>query len=448
MEIWGALLNGGKLAVYEGEQASLKELGEAIHKHGVTTLWLTAGLFHLMVEERVENLRGLRQLLAGGDVLAVEAVKKVLKELPECRMINGYGPTEGTTFTCCEGMGGDAEEGEGRRRREVEELEKRGRVSIGKPIANTKVYVLDEEMGMAPVGVRGELYVGGDGVARGYLKQPELTAEKFVPSPFAEEEGRGIRGERLYRTGDQVKWLEDGRIEFLGRTDQQIKIRGFRIELGEIEAVLKEHEEVKESVVVVREATAGEKQLVAYVVGKNAGGQKTELEESGERLSGVELKKYLQGRLPEYMVPSWVVVLEEMPLTANGKIDRTALPEAAESGDSLDAIEPTTELEKLIAEHWCDVLQINSVSLTSNFFDLGGHSLLLVKLHNKLVQALGRDIPIVQLFRYTTIQSQAVYLANPEQTSAQTAVPENPKRGSDRLKKQRENLKRTAKANQ
>ncbi len=218
-ELWGSLLNGGKLAIMSPGTPALSELAAALQRYEVSTLWLTAGLFHLMVDQGVEWLSGVRQLLAGGDVLSVAHVKKVLAALDESgRLINGYGPTEATTFSCCSPMGRDTSIG--------------ATVPIGVPIGNTEVYVLDRQQQPVPAGVAGELYIGGDGLARGYLQQPELTAERFVPHPFPTAPGA-----RLYRTGDLVRYRADGRIHFLGRMDHQVKVRGFRIELGEIESV-------------------------------------------------------------------------------------------------------------------------------------------------------------------------------------------------------------------
>ncbi|MFZ6028539.1 MAG: amino acid adenylation domain-containing protein [Chloroflexota bacterium] len=254
LEIWGALLNGGKLALYPAEQFSLEEVAKAIAGYGVTTLWLTAGLFHLMVDEYPQALKSVRQLLAGGDVLSVPRVKRVLAYLENGhQLINGYGPTENTTFTCCYRMAQDTRFGQS--------------IPIGRPIANSYVYVLDEQMMPVPVGIAGELYIGGDGLARGYFRQPGLTAEKFVPDLYSHEPGA-----RIYKTGDRVRFLPDGNLEFLGRLDQQIKIRGFRIEPGEVETVLKEHPSVRESAVIALPENpadpAGNKKLVAYIVPK------------------------------------------------------------------------------------------------------------------------------------------------------------------------------------
>src|SRR6185369_16911117 len=222
-EIWGALLNGARLVIMPDGQASLEEIGEALRQYEVTTLWLTAGLFHLMVEEQLEALLGLRQLLSGGDVLGVSQVRRFLEAADgKSRLINGYGPTENTTFTSCHVM--------------TERSEIWSSVPIGRAVSNTQVYVLDDELQAVPVGVSGELCIGGDGLARGYWRRAEQTAEKFVPNPFGKE-----TGERLYRTGDLVRYLPDGKLEFIGRRDQQVKLRGFRIELGEIESVLGTH---------------------------------------------------------------------------------------------------------------------------------------------------------------------------------------------------------------
>ncbi|HEU0051743.1 MAG TPA: amino acid adenylation domain-containing protein, partial [Longimicrobium sp.] len=290
LELWGPLLNGACLALHPTEQPTVESIGRALAEHGVTILWLTAGLFHLVVEERIEILRGVRQLLAGGDVLSVPDVRRVLSELPETALINGYGPTENTTFTCCHRVAEAPREGES--------------IPIGRPISNTYVRVLDAGMRPAPAGVPGELYAGGAGLALGYLNQPELTEEKFVADPFAP-------GARLYHTGDRVRWRADGTVEFLGRVDTQVKIRGFRVEPGEIEARLLEHAGVREAAVVVREDTAGDRRLVAYV--------------AGEAVAD-EVREHLRGRLPEHMLPAAFVFLDALPLTANGKLDRKALP--------------------------------------------------------------------------------------------------------------------------
>ena len=369
-EIWGALLNGARLALVAGHQVSPEQVGEAIRKYGVTTLWLTASLFHFITAEHLDQLAPLRQLLAGGDVLSVGHVRKVLEGLPHLQLVNGYGPTENTTFTCCHSITGDSLE--------------RGSVPIGRPISNTKVYILDHHLQPVPLGAVGELYVGGAGVACGYLKRPDLTAERFLEDPF--DGGNG----RMYRTGDMVRYLPDGSIEFLGRNDQQVKIRGYRIELGEIEARLEEHEWVREGVVVAREDGGGEKRLVAYVVARE--------ERDGGELAGV-LRTHLGGVLPEYMVPAAFVAMKKLPLTPNGKLDRKALP--APEGEAYGQQgyeEPQGEIEKQLAGMWQELLGIERVGRQDHFFELGGHSLLAMRLVAHVRQVLGVELPVTTLF--------------------------------------------------
>ncbi|MCP3144849.1 non-ribosomal peptide synthetase, partial [Pyxidicoccus xibeiensis] len=293
LEVWGCLLNGGRLVLYPPHAPNdVRELAGVLEQHGVTTLHLTAGLFTQMVEADLEALRPVRQLLTGGDVVSAPHVRRVLETL-RIPVTACYGPTESTTFASCFRMTEPAMVGSA--------------VPIGRPIGNTRVYLLDGSGQPVPAGVAGELYIGGDGLARGYLEQPDLTAERFVPDAFG-----GEPGERLYRTGDLARWRRDGVLEFLGRMDVQVKVRGYRVEPGEVEAALLGHPEVREAVVVARPDAAGGKRLVAYVAG------------------GVEVgavRDWLRERLPEYMVPSAFMLLEALPLTPNGKVDRGALPE-------------------------------------------------------------------------------------------------------------------------
>src|SRR6266478_3230924 len=292
-EIWGALLNGSRLVLMPKESSSLADLITAIRKHGVTTLWLTAGLFHLMVEEHAADLQTLRQLLAGGDVLSPRHVRLFLEHAPITTLINGYGPTENTTFTCCHKMhAGDSFSDS---------------IPIGKPISNTRVYILDENTNPVAPGETGELYAAGDGVARGYLNDPDATTAKFLADPFAD----GPR-QRMYRSGDLARWRPDGTIEFLGRTDSQVKILGHRIEPGEIEAVLQRHGRVKQACVIARTESGG-KRLVAYFVPS----------ESGPKPE--ELREFVASQLPQHMIPAFFVALESLPLSENGKVDRAAL---------------------------------------------------------------------------------------------------------------------------
>jgi amino acid adenylation domain-containing protein len=374
-ELWGALLNGGRVVVMPPGLPTLVEIGEAIRLHGVTTAWLTAGLFHLMVDERVEDLKPLRQLLAGGDVLSPEHVRKARRALPGCRILNGYGPTENTTFTCTFAVG--------------DESQITSAIPIGRPIANTQVYILDGNRQPVPVGVAGELYAGGDGVACGYLYDPQLTAERFLPDPFS-----GQAEARLYRTGDRARWRADGNIEFLGRLDEQVKIHGFRVELGEIEKVLNQHPAVRSSAVVTWLEAPGDKRLTAYVVLRHGTATPPDLRDS------------LRAQLPEYMVPAAFVTLEALPLTANGKVNRKALPKPdfEEAADESKFVAPDTPTEKALAKIWCDVMDLSHVGTSDNFFELGGHSLLAVRLISKINKSLNRKLSIPVFFQNPTIE--------------------------------------------
>jgi amino acid adenylation domain-containing protein len=371
LELWGPLLNGARLAIHPAVHPSVESIGRALAEHGVTVLWLTAGLFHLVVEERIEILRGVRQLLAGGDVLSVPHVRRVLAELPETALINGYGPTENTTFTCCHRIGAAPPAGAG--------------IPVGRPIANTYVRVLDAGMQPAPVGVPGELYAGGAGLALGYLNQPELTAEKFVADPFA-------AGARLYRTGDRVRWRADGTVEFLGRVDTQVKIRGFRVEPGEVEAVLRACPGVREAAVVVREDTPGDRRLVAYVAGE---------------VAVDEVCEHLRGRLPEHMLPGAIVRLDGLPLTANGKVDRKALPAPELASAEERYVAPRTPVEEVLAGIWAEVLRLERVGVEESFFGLGGHSLLATRVLSRIRAVFSVELPLRALFEGPTVAELA-----------------------------------------
>ncbi len=381
-EIWGALLNGARLAIMPGGVPSLPEIGKAIREYGVTTVWLTAGLFHLMVDERIEDFRRLRQLLAGGDVLSVPHVQKVLKTL-DCELINGYGPTENTTFTCCYTIPRDTQLGKS--------------VPIGKPISNTQVYLLDDNLQPVPHGEVGEIYIGGDGLARGYLNRPDLTAERFVASRFPE-----ISSMRLYKTGDLGRFLPDDNIEFLGRVDNQVKIRGFRIELEEIEIAITRYPGVREAVVIASETSASDKQLIAFIV--------------CERDSGLEigaLRSYLESKLPEYMTPAFIFSLDEMPLNPNGKVDRQALLKLVPYQSHRNAVfvEPETESEAKIAAILQEVLRVEQVSSNDNFFDLGASSLQLARAHHLMQRVFDSELRIIALFQNPTVKSLAQFLS-------------------------------------
>jgi amino acid adenylation domain-containing protein/non-ribosomal peptide synthase protein (TIGR01720 family) len=378
-EIWGALLNGGRLVIAPPGPKSLAELAAIVNRHQITTLWLTAGLFHQLVDAGIEKLNGLRQLLAGGDVLSPAHVARARAALPNCRVINGYGPTESTTFTCCHPI--------------TASLPACRPVPIGRPIAGTHVVVLDSQLELVPIGLPGELYIGGDGLARGYLQRPELTAQQFTPDPFA-----STPGARLYRSGDLVKWRTDGSLEFLGRLDRQLKIRGFRIEPDEIETVLAAHDAVREAAVVAHGDRQDQKYLVAYVVPERQPGPTRD-----------ELRHFLHGRLPDYMVPSTFVTLDSLPLNTNGKVNRHALPAPPQRQQVLSGrnAPPITSTERALADLWSQLLEISHVGIQDNFFALGGHSLLATQVVSRIQQQFEIDLPLITVFESPTIAQLA-----------------------------------------
>lgn len=396
MELWGPLLNGGRLVVLPPGTPSLADLGDAIQRCQVTTLWLTAGLFHQMVEEQLPKLLTVRQLLAGGDALSPAHVRTAVQALKGGVVINGYGPTENTTFTCCHRVTGMPPEGRS--------------IPIGRPIANTQVYILDEYRQLVPVGVPGELYTGGDGLARGYFNRPELTEEKFVPNPFSSDPAA-----RLYRTGDRARYLPNGEIEFLGRIDLQIKIRGFRIELEEIESVLGQLPGVSDCAVAAFPDPAGDKRLVGYVV-----------LEASSALTAADLGSALRRKLPDYMVPSAFVLLERLPLTTNGKVDRRALPapDVAHSGCAAAYVAPRDEIEARLAKVWESVLGITPVSVTRKFFELGGHSLLAVRLVARIEKEFGRRLPVAAVFQAPSVEQLALLLRDGAKPPADSSLVE------------------------
>ncbi len=393
-EIWGALLNGGKVVMMPPGPPTLADIGAAIRRHEVSTLWLTAGLFHLMVEQRLEDLRPLRQLLAGGDVLQPETVRKARRSLPECRIINGYGPTENTTFTCCYEV-------------ETHSILTQN-IPIGRPIANTQVYILDPQLQPVPIGVVGELHASGAGLALGYLNRTKLTAERFIADPFNPKPGA-----RLYKTGDLARYLPDGNIEFLGRIDHQVKIRGFRIELGEIEGILRSHQALRDARVIAREDTPGDKRLVAYLVAQ-----------SEPRPDETALHGMLAAKLPSYMLPGAWVWLEQLPLTSNGKLDIKALPKPENVGGSGDSPDnaPTNLLELELVRIWQKLFQRQDIGTHDNFFELGGHSLQAVHLAVAVENLLGCKLPIATLFQAPTVEMLARRLTDEHWTPAWSSL--------------------------
>lgn len=382
LEIWGPLLNGATLAIPDEGTLSLTELGKAISRFQVTNLWLTAGLFQVMIDEHPEALRPIKQLLTGGDVLPVAHIRKALTALPETHLINGYGPTENTTFTCCHPITADDTE---------------SAIPIGRPINGTEVYILDPQNNPQPIGVPGELFIGGTGLATGYLNDTELTAAKFVPHPFRP-------GALLYRSGDLCRYRRDGVIEFIGRMDTQLKIRGFRVEPGEIETALATHPAVRQAAVTTTGEDAGDRQLAAYAVGD---------------ASPEELRKWLKERLPSYLVPSTIQLIDALPVTTNGKTDYRALTSQHTPRTQVNASAPlstATATEKKLGKLWQSVLGRNSFGTSDSFFEIGGTSLLGLKLFTRIEKEFGHTLPLATLFKAPTIRELAAYLDGGETT--------------------------------
>ena len=334
-----------------------------IAAHDVTVMWLTASLFNAVIDDRPQALARIRDLLIGGEALSVPHVRRGLSELPDTRIINGYGPTETTTFACAHVISADDVEGA-------------RSIPIGRPLMNTRVYVLDADRQLLPPGEAGELWIGGDGVARGYVNDEALTAARFAPDPFVEEADA-----RMYGTGDRVRFLSNGTLEFLGRFDDQIKLRGFRIEPGEVEASLLQHPGVSRAVVGAVDVPPTGRALVAFVVPATANGR------GARSLSISELRDFLKERLPDHMVPSRWVVLDAFPLLSTGKTDRRAVLALAVKPMVQPQQRPGTSLPPLlesIAAIWRHVLGVADVGIDDDFFDLGGHSLLATQVLSRI----------------------------------------------------------------
>jgi natural product biosynthesis luciferase-like monooxygenase protein len=383
------------------EMAGDASLADLMQRHRVTHLQCTPSMARMLATDDAARagLAKLHCMMVGGEAFP-PTLARDLAGLVQGKVMNMYGPTETTIWSAVHTVGRDAS----------------GVIPLGRPLANQQIHILDSRLQPLPPGVPGELAIGGDGVVRGYFQRPELTAERFVPDT--------IRGTgRLYRTGDLARWRDDGVLEFLGRLDHQVKVRGYRIELGEIEAALAEQPGVAQAIVIAREDQPGDARLVAYLVGTN--------------LDGAALREALRARLPEFMLPSAFVMLDEFPHTPNGKIDRKALPApdaVAATAPTAEFVAPTSDLESQIAEVWKDVLKLAQVGTRDNFFDLGGHSLLAVQAHRRLKEALQRDLSITDIFRFPTIQSLATYLTEGSQGGAQ--------QGSDRAQGRRAAMQR------
>ncbi|WP_371170553.1 amino acid adenylation domain-containing protein [Aliiroseovarius sp. 2305UL8-7] len=384
LEIWGALLNGGTLVLPDSDDTSLRGLGKIIQDQNITSMWLTAGLFHAMADERPEDFKPLRQLLTGGDVVSPDKVAKVQAACPKLKIINGYGPTENTTFTCCHPI--------------TKKEAKAGKpLPIGKPIKGTDVFVVDENLQPVDDGTQGELCAAGKGLALGYLGQEVLTNEVFVAAPWD-------ASIRLYRTGDLVERDAKGVIRYLGRIDKQVKIRGFRVELGGIETALEQFAGIRQAAVVARPGADGaDKTLIGYYVAKKG------FDDKG-------LQAHLETVLPDYAVPAHLVELDELPLNDNGKVDRKALEARKLATKAVKAKKSATssDVKSLVVSTLVDVLQIEDVDLNTNFFDLGASSLHIARVHERLQDKLSRDFPISDFFLHSTAATLAAHLSDPK----------------------------------
>ncbi len=384
LEIWGPLLNGGRCVVHDEVVPSGAGLALTLQRHGVTSAWLTAALFNAIVDDNPANLAGLKQLLIGGEALSVPHVRRAYEALPGVEIINGYGPTETTTFATTHSiprsLAADAPS-----------------VPIGRPISETTLYILSPEMKPVAAGESGELFIGGNGLARGYRHRPELTAERFIT--YTPPEGAAVR---LYRTGDLVRVNAEGAVEFLGRADQQVKIRGYRIELGEIESALAQHASVRSCAVLAREDRPGDKRLVAYVV----------LASPDAGLAPIQA--HLADRLPEFMQPSAYVVLPAMPITPNGKLDRKALPAPAMHRPELanEFRAPTNERQQRVCEIFATVLGLDRVGILDNFFELGGNSLLALRAIAAVKSFSSRTISSTTFFQNPTPEAVAAEVSD------------------------------------
>ncbi len=372
-----------------------------LERHNVTHFQCTPSMARMLCfdSEARTQLGKLKHMMVGGEAFP-NSLANDLKSIVTGRLTNMYGPTETTIWST------------------TQDVENPDLIPIGRPIANTHIFILDQNRQPVPVGVPGDLFIGGDGVVRGYLDRPELTAERFIQNPFGDDSQQ-----RLYWTGDLAKYREDGVIDFLGRVDHQVKIRGYRIELGEIEAMLGKHDTVHDCVLLLREDSPGDQRLVAYIVA------------SGSAPDTGDLKNYLRQQLPEYMVPNDVVVLDAMPLTPNGKLDRKQLPSPQGLTQKVvaDYVAPENELQEIIVSVWQETLQIDKIGVNDNFFDLGGHSLLIVRVHQQLKEKVEKPISLTDLYRFPTIRSLTDFLNNDDANASL-------KQSSDRAQRRRERM--------
>lgn len=399
LELYLPLITGGRVVLVSREVAiNGVQLAQAIRDSNATVMQATPATWRLLLEAGWNAGHGLT-VLCGGEALSASLASSLLAT--GATVWNLYGPTETTVWSTVHRVRPDQTP-----------------IPIGRPIANTRLYVLDPNMQPVPINVAGELYIGGDGLARGYHKRPDLTADRFVADPFPADTRTHLHAQtrsetgsaRLYRTGDQVRYRADGTLEYLGRLDHQVKVRGFRIELGEIESILTMHDLVQQAIVVVREDISGDQRLITYIVANS------DISDSDEPLTTTALRLWLAEHLPQFMIPSAFVMLESFPLTPNGKVDRRALPSPEASGQmsSVSFVSPQSEAERAVAEVWCEVLRIERAGTNDNFFDLGGHSLLVVQLQSKLRERFDREMSLMELFRRPTVGAIAEFLSDTE----------------------------------
>ncbi|WP_285761704.1 non-ribosomal peptide synthetase [Nocardiopsis ansamitocini] len=364
LELWAPLCNGGRLVLFPPGRPDLSRLGATIRDEGVTVLWLTSGLFHRFVVAHLPDLAGVRHLLVGGDVVDPSAAARLLEAYPDIEFTNGYGPTENTTFTTCA---------------RIRSVDPDAPLPIGVPIRGSRVLVLDPDLQTVPPGIAGELYAGGSGLARGYLGDPARTANRFVPDPTGRHPGS-----RLYRTGDMVRARPDGQLDYLGRLDHQVKVNGYRVEPGEVENVLNQNPAVAGCVVVAFPARNG-KELVGYLVAEDEG--------QGDLAGRVRI--WLRERLPEHLVPSKLVVIDQVPLTTAGKVDRAALrpPDDSLSRPSPNPyVPPVGFVQRYLCELWAELFEIEQVGVEDDFFELGGHSLTAAEFLDRLQSDRGIQV--------------------------------------------------------
>ncbi|WP_284740330.1 non-ribosomal peptide synthetase [Amycolatopsis sp. RTGN1] len=388
-ELWNALLTGACLVVRPGGFRSVDQLEDFLKSHDVEAMSFAAGFFHAVADTDPGILAGLRKVVVGGEALSPAHCDRVLEHLPHLEIVNAYGPTECAVTTSCFSVEKAA----------LEDLV----VPIGHPVANAAVHLLDGDLNLVPTGVAGEAYIAGDGLTRGFWTRPAMTAERFVANPF------GPPGARMYRTGDLMRRRADGNLEFVGRTDDQVKIRGFRIELGEVEAAVTGHAGVARAAVVAREDQPGRKRLVAYAVAKAVTDLRPE-----------DLARFVAGKLPDYMVPSAFQVIDRLPLTPHGKVDRRALPAPATESADRPYLAPRTPAEETLASIWAEVLGVRRVGVTDDFFDLGGDSILSIQVVFRSRRA-GLLVSSNDLFRYPTVAELATVAGRADQAEATRA---------------------------